>query len=124
MAVTNSQIVIPLKAGADLSSSQYCIVKVNDENQVVVATAGTDKAFGVLQNTPVSGEAAEVAIAGRTKIRVSAGIADGALITATTGGEGVTTTTAGDWVTALALTTVANNDEVVDAVIVNTRVPA
>lgn len=124
MAVTNSQIVIPLKAGADLSSSQYCLVKVNDENEVVVATAGTDKIIGVVQNTPVSGEVAEVAIAGRTKIKASAGIADGVAVTATTGGKGVGTTTPGDCAIAITLTTVSNANEIVDAVIVNTRVPA
>jgi hypothetical protein len=94
-------------AGADLSSSQYRYVKLHStQNQVVVATAGTDKIIGVLLNAPKSGWEARVGLlngAGTYQIVASAAIALGAYVTATTGGKAVTTTTAGNVVAGEAL---------------------
>jgi hypothetical protein len=95
------------KAGADLSSSQYCFVKLDStQNQVVLATAGTDKIIGVLLNAPVSGDVAEVGLlsgSGTYKIKASTSISLGAYVTATTGGKAVTTTTAGNVVAGIAM---------------------
>src|SRR5690242_10406234 len=95
------------KAGADLSSSQYRFVKLDStQNQVVVATAGTDNIIGVLQDTPTSGDAARVTLAnagGTTLITASAAISLGAYVTATTGGKAVATTTSGNHVIGIAL---------------------
>lgn len=70
MAYESSQPVkISLKAGADLSAEQFKFVKLNSSGDVVVAAATTDRPIGVLQNTPTSGQVADVAIAGITKVK-------------------------------------------------------
>src|SRR6476660_9752458 len=89
-------------AGADLSSSQYCLVKLGaTQNQVVVATAGTDNIIGYLQNAPKSGAEARVTLVnagGTTQVIASAAISKGAYVTATTAGQAIATTTSGDTV--------------------------
>ena len=66
------------KAGADLSaaSNQFKFVKLDGSGDVVLCTAATDVPYGVLQNTPRLGEAADVVIIGITKL-----VAGGALAT-------------------------------------------
>jgi hypothetical protein len=63
-----------LTAAADLSAKQYHFVKLASATTVNVCTAITDVPLGVLQNTPTSGQAAEVTIFGITKV-----VADGTL---------------------------------------------
>lgn len=113
-------------AGADLSAADklYSAVKLSGDNTVVLATAGTDKIIGVLQNRPVQGEAAAVAVFGKVKMVASAAISAGAYVTATAGGQAVATTTPGHWVIGIALTTAANANEVIEVLIQHTRVPA
>lgn len=70
MAYESSQPVkVSLRAGADLSAAQYKFVKLDTDGEVIVAAATTDRPIGVLQNAPVSGETAEVAVAGITKVK-------------------------------------------------------
>jgi hypothetical protein len=73
-----------LTAAADLSSSQYYFVKLASATTVNVCTAITDLPIGILQNTPTSGQAADVRIFG-----VSKASADG-------------TITAGRWISTSA----------------------
>lgn len=61
-------------ASADLSAKQYHFVKMSGNNTVTVCAAITDIPIGVLQNTPTSGQAAEVCVFGVTKV-----VADGTL---------------------------------------------
>lgn len=61
-------------ASADLSTKQYHFVKMSGNNTVTVCAAITDIPIGVLQNTPSSGQAAEVCVFGVTKV-----VADGTL---------------------------------------------
>lgn len=53
-------------AAADLSALQYNPVSLGSSGVSAIAAA-TTRAIGVLQNKPLSGEAAEVRILGRTK---------------------------------------------------------
>jgi len=56
-------------AGEDLSAKQYHFVEVDNGTGNVTAVDGaTDRAIGVLQNSPESGQVADVLIAGGTKI--------------------------------------------------------
>jgi hypothetical protein len=56
-------------AGADLSTHQFKFVEVdNGTGRVTLVNAATDRPIGVLQNSPKSGEAADVLIAGGTKV--------------------------------------------------------
>ena len=63
-----------LTAAADLSSSQYYFVKLASATTVNVCTATTDRAIGILQNAPTSGQAADVRIFGISKV-----VADGTI---------------------------------------------
>lgn len=63
-------VVQAFTAGADLSARQYCQVKLSDKSTVVICGAD-EEAVGVLLNAPTSGQMAEVAIAGGTKVKVA-----------------------------------------------------
>jgi hypothetical protein len=106
------------KAGANLSGSQFCFVKLNsDVEEVVVATAATDEIVGILDNAPVENDTARVLLCnaqGTMYVLSSTGISAGARLTATTGGKAVTTTSAGNTVAAIALKTVNGGDELVE----------
>lgn len=60
--------LVGVTASADLSAKQYLFVKMSGEKTVTVCAAATDLPIGVLQNTPTSGQEAEVAWSGITKI--------------------------------------------------------
>jgi hypothetical protein len=56
-------------AGADLSAKQFHFVEVDPATGKVTAVDNaTDRPIGVLQNTPKDGEAADVLIAGGSKV--------------------------------------------------------
>ena len=107
------------KAGADLTSSQFRFVKMSAQNTVVVATAGTDKIIGVLQNAPALNDTARVTLLnaqGTTQVVASAAIAVGAYVTATTGGKAVTTTTAGNVVAGIAVDAAAADGDLIEII--------
>lgn len=79
-------------AGADLSSDQYKLVKISGATVVLTDIAG-EAAIGVLQNDPVSGDAAGVAIGGVTKIQLGATLAAGAKFSASAAGLAIAPTT-------------------------------
>ena len=67
---SNYAVKVTLVAGADLSSSQYKFVKIdNATGKAVIVNGATDRPIGVLQNSPSSGQEAEVLIVGGTKIK-------------------------------------------------------
>jgi hypothetical protein len=66
---SNYAVKTTLVAGADLSSSQYKFVKIdNATGYAVIVSGATDRPIGVLQNNPISGAEAEVLIVGGTKV--------------------------------------------------------
>jgi hypothetical protein len=74
MAYEGAQIKLGnLTAAADLSTKQYHFVKLTSATEVNVCTNIADVPIGVLQNTPTSGQAAEICIFGITKV-VSDGV--------------------------------------------------
>jgi hypothetical protein len=61
-----------LTASEDLSTYQFCFVKLSGDNTVAHA-AHTERAIGILQNNPASGSAATVAgIGSVSKLKVAA----------------------------------------------------
>lgn len=107
MAVnTGEHLRIPgLVAGADLSAKQYHLVRLaTTAKTVLVAGAATGPIIGVLQNDPLSGEAASVVCAGMTKSIAGGAISPGDLLTANSTGQCVATTTANNKVAGKALT--------------------
>jgi len=68
---------ITMKAAADLSSYQYCFVKLTADNTVNVCGDG-EQALGILQNKPtVAGQAARVRVMGASRIIASETLAFG-----------------------------------------------
>lgn len=88
MAYEGAQIKIGnLTAASDLSAKQYYFVKLASATTVDVCSAITDKPIGVLQNTPSSGQAAEVALFGITKVVADGTLAAGNLIGTSSDGQ-------------------------------------
>lgn len=82
-----------LIAGADLSGSQYYIVKTGSTaRQVVLASAATSM-LGVLQNKPNVDEVAEVAVMGTAKVIAGGTISYGDNVTVNASGKAITRTT-------------------------------
>lgn len=88
MAYEASQpLKISLTAGADLSSSQYRLVKLDGSGNAVVCSGVTDIPVGVLQNKPTSGGAAEIVVVGVSKVNTDAALSIGALIGTSADGQ-------------------------------------
>lgn len=66
---------VPFEAGEDLSSDQYRFV-ILSSGKVYRPNATTDKAIGILQNDPESGEAASVRMFGISKLVAGETIAE------------------------------------------------
>jgi len=63
-------------AGEDLSSSQFCAVKLSAANTVVLCGVG-EQAVGILQNAPTSGQAATVRVLGSSLMKANGPFAFG-----------------------------------------------
>ena len=88
MAYESPQINIgTLTAAADLSSKQYYFVKLASATTVNVCSAVTDVPIGVLQNTPASGEAAQICVFGLSKVSADATLAAGDIIGTSADGQ-------------------------------------
>jgi hypothetical protein len=66
-----SALKMTLTAGEDLSTFQYCFVKITANNTVQATDVQGDRPIGVLQNKPGNGEAATVLLAGVTLLKSS-----------------------------------------------------
>lgn len=100
-------------ASADLSSKQFYFVKMSGAGTVDVTSAITDKTIGVLQNTPKSGQAAEVCVFGITKVVADGILAAGNLIGTSNDGQADAITAGTDttvYVVGQALETAAAGD--------------
>lgn len=64
-------------AAADLSTKQFCAVKITAARAVNVAATGGEAIYGILQNNPISGLAADVGILGVSKALIGAGVTAG-----------------------------------------------
>lgn len=92
-------------AGADLSASQYFVVKFNGSGALVLAGTG-DKGF-VLQDNPVSGAFGTYGLVGKTKVQYGGTIAAGDYLAVNSAGKVLTATstvtpTAGSYVAGTA----------------------
>ncbi len=103
------------KAGADLSGSQYYLVKLSgtDGTTVVLATSATDKIIGVLENAPVSGDNAVVRLISSTgtgKVKSGGDITAGDKLTTNGSGKAISTSTSTNRVFGIALATTTSGD--------------
>lgn len=117
---------ITLVAGADLSALQYTFVKLDSTGKAVACAALTDKPIGVLQNSPTSGQEAEVVVIGGTKVKAGVGgLTEGAAVkTLATGLAGALTvgTDTTHYIVGQSLTEVAANE--IATVVLNCASPA
>jgi streptogramin lyase len=94
------------EAGEDLTGKQYHIVKLDSNGKVVLCDAGSDSVIGVLQNEPVNGDTAQVALnngAGTYKVHCGGTIAVGATVGTNSTGKAISNTTAGHGMVGRAL---------------------
>ncbi len=77
---------ITLLAAADLSASQYLLVKADANGKAALAAAG-EAPIGVLQNKPTAGQAAQVRLYGVSKVVAGAAIAKGAFVASDANGK-------------------------------------
>jgi hypothetical protein len=80
------------EAAVDLSASQYYAVKITAARTVNLANAGGEPIYGILQNQPTPGEAADVGIFGVMKAAAGAAFAAGAQLQTDTTGRLITAT--------------------------------
>ena len=94
-------------AGEDLSNDQYRFVILSG-GKVYRPNAGTDKAIGILQNNPESGEAASVRMLGISKLVAGETIAENEYVkleyvSATDAGKGLVADVALDLASAFCI---------------------
>ncbi|MEX1120263.1 MAG: hypothetical protein WEB94_00730 [Candidatus Paceibacterota bacterium] len=97
---------ITKEAGADLSSSQYLIVKLNSSGKAVLASAATDVLLGTLNNKPVSGQGAEIqhrAGGGTGKVKLGGSVEVNDQLTSNGDGEAIKTTISDNEVVGFAM---------------------
>lgn len=117
MAFYENQTCVSLVAGADLSGSQYHFVEVGAAGTVVAAGDGAH-ADGVVNNDPLSGRTAEVAIGGVVKVKCGGVVTRGGPVGSDAAGKAVNAAT-GDIILGTALETGA--DGAIIAMIFNPR---
>ena len=120
MAYQQAQTNITLKAGADLSAKQYFFVKIDANGDAVLAGNGQN-AIGILQNAPTEGEAANIAVAGVSKVIIgdTTSLDSGVVISSDANGKatlGVST----DFALAILIEDTTANDDVVSCLIQKT----
>ena len=79
-------------AAADLSSSQFYAVKITAARAVNLASTGGEYIYGILQNKPTSGQAADVGILGISKAIAGAAYSAGVALMTDTSGRLITAT--------------------------------
>jgi hypothetical protein len=85
----NLQAIPGLSASADLSAKQFRFMKMSGDATVTVTAAITDKLMGVLQDTPTSGQPANVAAFGASKLLLGGTVVAGDLVGTDNAGKGV-----------------------------------
>lgn len=107
-----------IEAGADLSALQFIGVQLNADEEAIAPAGQGQTIVGVLQNKPQEGEAASLAIVGSvTKILAASAFDPGDLLTVAANGKFEEAAT-GDYIAGVAVTGVANADEIGTMVII------
>jgi hypothetical protein len=75
------------QAGADLSAKQFYGVKIHTDGTAILNAAAGEFCYGVLQNTPTSGQQASIAIRGITRAKAGGVINAGATVAVTAAGK-------------------------------------
>ncbi len=109
---------LTFKAGSTLLAKQYYIVKVagtSTPEGVVLTSARTDVAIGVLQNEPLEqGGAAVVRLIGTTKVIIGTPIAEGNFVTMDSSGRAYLADADKDFVIGIALEAGATAGDIIE----------
>lgn len=123
MAVQGPAIPIPgATAGEDLSAKQFHFVAIDPAGaklEFIAPTAAGDPAHGVLCNTPISGQAAEVQSLDGTvgKVKIGSAVTAGDKLYTDNTGLAVTAATGSGFALATALETVSVTGTVISAIL-------
>lgn len=102
MSTENKLQTLTLLAGADLSTKQYCHVKMSADRTVVAAGNG-EEAVGVLQDKPAAAaRAAAVGFAGVSKVLLGGTVTAGQYISSDANGAAVVPAT-GERITGICI---------------------
>ena len=102
-----------LLAGEDLTGEQFHIVYIDAANGVKHATGSTVRGIGVLRNSPDSGEPCDIARHGIAKVKASAAITAGALLTSDADGKAAATTTAAHYLVGQAIEAASAENQII-----------
>lgn len=80
-------------AAADLSAKQFYAVKITAARAVNLASSGGEAIYGILQNNPTSGLAADVGFLGVSKAVIGAAVTAGDYLMTDSSGRLITVTT-------------------------------
>ena len=122
MATFGPSLIASFATTADLSSSEYLLVKASADGQVALATAkASDFVVGVLTDGVADGSSSaagvSVQIAGIAKAKAGAAVAIGAALTCDSSGRAITTTTGGDNLLGRALTAASGANEIIEVLL-------
>jgi hypothetical protein len=123
MSTQVPQNIPGLTASADLSAKQYHFVEVSGVRTVASCNATTDVALGVLQNDPISGGAATVAVGGTSKVVAGGAITAGARIAPKADGRAQTAVST-QYARGIALETSTTDGQIIECLLVATTVMA
>jgi hypothetical protein len=96
-AVQNSPQLDSIAAGADLSSNQFLLHKINTSGQLVIAATRGERVHGVLQNEPAAqGRAASIAYGGLVRVKAGGTFQEGVDLTTDASGQAIEATLSSD----------------------------
>ena len=75
MAADQSNLLVTVPAGADLSAKQFYCADIDNTGSAVVQTSAGGRVVGVIYNNPTSGQACALAVTGKVKVMAGAAIA-------------------------------------------------
>jgi len=115
MATEGNLLYIPgMSAGADLSTKQFHLMKLDSSARAVAAAAASDELIGVLQDKPsAANQAAAVAYSGKSKVAIGDTVSIGDKLYSDGNGKGIPFATAAgdtDWIIGIALEAGVNGD--------------
>jgi hypothetical protein len=89
---TPAPVTVSKTAAVDLSSSKFLGVKLDSDGKVTSTSSSLDQIYGIVQNEPVTGEAAEIApvnAGGSSYFKLAGTLASGAQVAIDATGAGV-----------------------------------
>ena len=77
MAADQSVVLVTVPANADLSLKQFFLADIDNTGAAILQTTAGGRVAGVIYNNPTSGQACELAVAGKVKMAAGAAVTNG-----------------------------------------------